>query len=353
MEKLCLMEERSFVNSGQYVYDLTEKSGHNGGTKTANNAYPGTPLTSLHRRANNHSAYSFANTPYTPRRPRVSSMHSVLHQTNRSQAWIVDEKTKKLPFVTKSVHLRECFAEFLGTLVLVCFGVGVNNQVVLSADANGTWLSINICWGIGILIGVYVAEGVSGAHLNTVVTFAHAVYGRVPWWKVPGYALSQTLGAFVGAGLVYVLEYQKLRAEDPDKELMQSNFATYPSDDISNYTAFYSEALATAMLLLAIYAITDEKNRAAGPVGTPFAFALLIMGLGMAFGMNTGFAMNPARDFGPRLMTYCAGYGSKVFTDNDYYFWIPIFGPLVGGIVGAGAYILLVQIQHDDDEDEE
>ncbi|RLN87536.1 hypothetical protein BBJ28_00014283 [Nothophytophthora sp. Chile5] len=273
-------------------------------------------------------------------------MHSLLHQTNRSQVWPIGENRELLPFVSKSVHLRECFAEFLGTLVLICFGVGVNNQVVLSADANGTWLSINICWGIGVLIGVYVAEGVSGAHLNTAVTFAHAVFGRIAWWKVPGYAFAQTLGAFCAAALIYVLQYQRLMLEDPNQETMQANFATYPSEGVSNLTAFFTEALATGVLLLAIYAITDEKNRAAGPVGTPFAFALLFMGLGMAFGMNTGYAANPARDLGPRLFTLMAGYGTKVFTASAYYFWIPIVGPIVGGVMGAGTYVFFVQAQH-------
>ncbi|KAG7398337.1 hypothetical protein PHYBOEH_011245 [Phytophthora boehmeriae] len=350
------MAEPSFVSSGKYVADLTENSAHHAGDeKRKFKRYPSTPRTPMHRPPNSHATdYNFANTPYTPRRiPRSTSTHSMLHQTNRSQAWIVDEKTKELPFITKSVHMRECFAEFLGTLVLACFGLGVNNQVTLSKEANGTWLSGNICWGIAVLMGVYVAEGVSGAHLNTAVTFTHAVYGRIPWWKVPGYAASQTFGAFVGAGLVYVLSYQKLVDEDPGKETMQANFATYPSDVISNLTAFYSEAFATGILLLAIYAITDERNRGAGPVGTPFAFSLLFMALGMAFGMNTGYALNPARDFGPRVMTFFAGYGTKVFTANDYYFWIPIVGPIIGGVIGAGAYILLVQIQHDDDEDEE
>jgi aquaporin-7 len=348
------MEGPSFVNSGQYASDLIEKSGHHSGKAPNLNRYPSTPHTPMHRRQGNHSGYNFANTPYTPRRlPHSGSMHSMLHQTNRTQIWLADDTTKKLPIVFKSVHLRECFAEFLGTLMLCAFGLGVNNQVALSGEANGTWLSINICWGIGLLMGVYVAEGVSGAHLNPAVTFTHAMYGRLPWWKYPGYAFSQTFGAFVAAGLVYLYQYQNITTEDPDKLTMQANFATFPSDKISNLTAFYSEALATALLLLAIYAITDERNRGAGAVGTPFAFALLFMGLGMAFGMNTGYALNPARDFGPRLMTLCAGFGGKVFTAHSTYFWIPIFGPMLGGLIGAGAYILLVQIQHDVDEDDE
>ncbi|KAE8908668.1 hypothetical protein PF007_g20262 [Phytophthora fragariae] len=132
-------------------------------------------------------------------------------------------------------------------------------------------------------MGVYCSEGVSGAHLNCAVTFAvtfaHAVYDRLPWWKLPGYWISQVVGAFVGAAAIYLLNYQKIQKLDPDKETTQSNFATYPSSDINNATAFYTEALATGMLLLCIYAITDQHNRSPGTVGTPFAFALMIMAL--------------------------------------------------------------------------
>ncbi|KAG6572562.1 putative aquaporin [Phytophthora cinnamomi] len=249
-------------------------------------------------------------------------------------------------FAVQSVHVRECLAEFLGTFVMIVFGMGVNNQVTNSQDANGTWLSINMCWGIGVLIGVYCSEGVSGANLNTAVTLAHCVYGRLPWWKAPGYMLSQLLGAFCGAFVIYVMQYQNLNVIDPHRETTQSSFATYPSANISNYTAFYTEFIGTAMLVLSIYAITDKRNRPAGPVGAPFAFCLMIMALGMAFGMNTGYAVNPARDFGPRLFTFCAGWGSKVFTTRSYYFWIPLVADSLGGVCGAGLYRVLVEIHH-------
>ncbi|CEG49722.1 hypothetical protein L915_13027 [Plasmopara halstedii] len=268
-----------------------------------------------------------------------------LHHTNRSPL-LSDEEQHKPWFVTNKVHVRECLAELLGTFVMICFGMGVNNQVSLSEETNGTWLSINMAWGIGVLMAVYCSEGVSGAHLNPSVTLAHCVYGRLAWWKMPGYCLSQFLGAFTGAAAIYLLDYQRIQKVDPNLDRTQGNFATYPNDDISNYTAFYTEVLATGMLLLCIYAITDQHNRSPGTVGTPFAFALMIMALGMSFGMNTGYAMNPARDVGPRFFTYLVGYGSKVWTARNYYFWIPIVGPLVGGVIGAGMYTLLVQVQH-------
>jgi aquaporin-7 len=284
----------------------------------------------------------FAATPYTPR--AIDMCDRSLHHTNRSQYEAqFDHETRW--FVTTHPHFRECLTEFLGTFVMVVFGMGVNNQVVLSEGKNGTWLSINMAWGIAVLMGVYVSEGVSGAHMNCAVTFAHAVYGRLPWWKVPGYWASQVVGAFVGACAAYVLHYERLKRADPSQETTFHNFATHP-EDISNLTAFYTEVLATAMLLLCIYAITDQRNRSPGTVGTPFAFCLMIMALGMSFGMNSGYAMNPARDFGPRFLMFLVGYGSKVFTEYDCYFLIPIFGPLVGGVIGAGMYTFLVQVQH-------
>ncbi|GMF16623.1 unnamed protein product [Phytophthora lilii] len=330
------MEEASFVHSGD-IFSLTDKSGYQ------------IPYYSK----NGGDVVRGGNVGHRRRIPRSYSTHSVLHETNRSQIYITGSAREHIPFVTKSVHTRECLAEFLGTMVFICFGVGVNNQVNLSDDANGTWPSVNICWGIGVLIGVYIAEGISGAHLNTAVTFTHAVFGRLPWWKVPGYALAQTMGAFCASALIYVLHYQRLMEEDPNGETTQGNFATYPKDNISNLTAFYSETLGTAFLLMAIYAITDERNRGAGPVGTPFAFAMLFMALGMAFSMNTGYALNPARDFGPRLFTLLAGYGPKVFSANAHYFWVPIIGPLVGGVMGAGSYFFIVQLQHGDDDENE
>ncbi|POM57443.1 Aquaporin [Phytophthora palmivora] len=259
---------------------------------------------------------------------------------------VTEKRTGMYRFAVQSVHLRECLAEFLGTYVMIVFGMGVNNQVTNSENANGTWLSINICWGIGVMIGVYCSEGISGANLNTAVTLAHCVYGRLPWWKAPGYMFSQFLGAFCGAFTIWVMQWQNLNKVDPNRETTQSSFATYPAEGISNLTAFYTEFIGTAMLVLAIYAITDTKNRPAGKYGNAFAFALMIMALGMAFGMNTGYAVNPARDFGPRLFTLCAGWGTKTFTSHHYYFWIPIVSDLLGGVCGAGLYRLMVEIHH-------
>lgn len=249
-------------------------------------------------------------------------------------------------FVVQSTHLRECLAEFLGTFVMICFGFGVNNQVVLSKEKNGTWLSINMCWGVGVMLGVHCADGISGAHLNPAVTVAMATYNRLAWWKVPGYILAQLLGAFVGAAAIYALDYEMLNVVDPERTFTRGNFATYPSADIGNLTAFYTEFLATALLVLGVFAITDKRNRPASPFGVPLHFMVLIWAIGMAFGMNTGYAINPARDFAPRIFTSIAGWGSQVFTLRNHYFWIPVVAPICGGVVGGGAYRLFVEMHH-------
>lgn len=251
-------------------------------------------------------------------------------------------------FVIQSVHLRECLAEFIGTFIMIMFGLGVNNQVGLSDDVNGTWLSINICWGIGIMVGVHAAEGVSGAHFNPSVTLANVVYRGMPAWKLPGYVAAQTLACFLGAACIFALNFNRLNVVDPDRTTSRSHYTTFPSDVITNYTAFYSEFLATAMTVMGVFAITDKRNRPAGPYGGPIAFGLLIMAIGMAFGYNTGYALNPARDFGPRLFLSMAGWGSDVFTLRHYYFWIPLVAPLLGGLTGAGMYIVCVQHHHPD-----
>jgi MIP family channel proteins len=276
---------------------------------------------------NVESGGAYTRAPETPRTPPLDSSHH-----NK--------------FAVQSVHLRECMAEFLGTFVLVCFGLGVNNQVGLSNNVYGTWLSTNICWGLAVMLGVYATTGVSCGHLNPSVTFASAVYDKLAWRKVPGYIALQLLGAFCAAFIIYCLNYQTLNLVDPQRLTSQAYFATYPLPHISNLTAFYTEFLGTAFFVLGVFAITDKHNRPSSAFGAPIVFALLFMAIGMAFGMNTGYAINPARDFGPRLFTSMAGWGSKVFTTRDYYFWIPVVASLVGGVAGGGFYKLLVEMHH-------
>jgi MIP family channel proteins len=247
------------------------------------------------------------------------------------------------------VHVRDCLAEFLGTFLLVGFGLGVNNQVALNGGDRGDWLSVNVGWGIGLFLGASAAVGVSGGHLNPAVTLTMAWFGHLPWNKVPGYILAQTVAAFVAAIVVCILYYPLYDIKDPTRTIAQAYYATYPAEHIGNLNAFVTEFFGTAMLLLGILAITDAKNAPASPSSTPVQLMLLLTGLGICFGSNTGYALNPARDFGPRLMTACFGWGVRVFTIADGYFWIPIVAPCLGGIAGGYFYRFCVSNLHPTD----
>jgi MIP family channel proteins len=242
---------------------------------------------------------------------------------------------------------RELFAEFLGTLVLLAFGAGVVAQVVLSGEKNGVYLSINLAWGFAVTMGIYVAGGVSGAHLNPAVTLGLAVRNQFPWRKLVPYWGAQVAGAFAGAALAFTVYREAFNAFDGGVRAIAGEkgtagiFATYPAPFLSTMGGLVDQIVGTALLMLVICAIGDARNNATGNVG-PIVVGFLVMVIGMAFGLNAGYAINPARDFGPRLFTAVAGWGGGVFTANQYYFWVPIVGPLIGGPLGAWVYDALI-----------
>jgi MIP family channel proteins len=242
---------------------------------------------------------------------------------------------------------RELYAEFLGTLVLIAFGAGVVAQVVLSEKQNGQYLSINLAWGFAVTMGIYIAGGVSGAHLNPAVSFALAVRRDFAWSKFIPYAVAQTAGAFTGAAIVFLVYHSAFNNFDGGTRMIAGDkgtagiFATYPQPYLSNTGALIDQIVGTALLLMVIRGIGDARNNGAGNLG-PIVVGFLVMALGMAYGLNAGYAINPARDLGPRLFTALAGWGSDVFRANHYYFWVPIVGPLVGGPLGAIVYDKLI-----------
>ncbi|RLN90238.1 hypothetical protein BBJ28_00005670 [Nothophytophthora sp. Chile5] len=249
-------------------------------------------------------------------------------------------------YVIKNSALREVFAEFVAVFVMMSFGLGATSQSILSGGVYGDFTQIVLGWGIGVLFGIHFAGGVSGSHLNPAVTTTVALFGMFPWKKVPGYLAAQTLGAYLAALFVYILYRPLLNAADPDRETTHAIFATYPNEYVPNFTAFLTEVFGTALLLAGIFAVLDPHNRPASPFSAPTAVALLVVGIGMAFGVNTGCAINPARDFGPRLMMLTAGWGTHVFSLHHYYFWVPIVGPTLGGAIGGGIYVALIGHHH-------
>ena len=239
----------------------------------------------------------------------------------------------------------ELAAEFAGTFILILFGVGVVAQVV--AGGIGDHDSIAWAWGLGVTLGVYVAARISGAHLNPAVTIALAAFRGFPWRKVLPYSLAQTLGAFVAALLVRWNYSEVIAAIDPDHTIdTQGIFSTLPGNGtlpVGTWGAFRDQVIGTAILLFLILAIVDLRNSSPGANLAPFVIGLIVVGIGMAWGTDAGYAINPARDFGPRLLSFVTGYGEAWRDQNgDIYFWVPIVGPIIGGLIGALLYDLLV-----------
>jgi MIP family channel proteins len=247
---------------------------------------------------------------------------------------------------------REAAAEFLGTFVLILLGVGVVAQTVLSREANGSYLAINLAWGIAVMAGVYVAGGVSGAHLNPAVTLALAVRRGFPWTKVPPFVVAQLAGAFVASAVVYVTYHEAFAAFDGGARQVLGPqgtagiFATYPQPFLSTFGGFIDQVVGTAVLMAAILAFTDQRNNATPPWLTPIIVGAIVAVIGMSFGFNAGYAINPARDLGPRLFTAVAGWRGEVFTAASAWWWVPVVAPCVGAVVGALTYDLLVTRHH-------
>jgi glycerol uptake facilitator protein len=237
--------------------------------------------------------------------------------------------------------IGELVAEFFGTMILILFGVGVVAQVV--AGGIGNHDSIAWSWGLGVMLGVYVAGRISGAHLNPAVTLALAVFKGFEWRKVIPYSIAQFLGAFFAALIVRWNYTEVLHKFDPGLTIKsQGVFSTLPGNGalpVTTWGGFRDQIIGTAILLFMILAITDVASSPPAANLAPFIIGLLIVGIGMAWGTDAGYAINPARDFGPRLAEFLTGYGGAMRDqNNDFYFWVPIVAPLIGGVLGAGLY---------------
>jgi MIP family channel proteins len=245
--------------------------------------------------------------------------------------------------------MRELLAEFLGTFTLIVFGVGVVAQVLLSRNTAGTYLSINIAWGLAVTMGCYVAAGVTGAHLNPAVTVALATHRRFPWNKVLPYSAAQVAGAFAASAVVFLVYHEALAAFDGGVRQVVGPqgtagiWATYPQPFLSNVPGgFIDQVVGTALLVGVIFGITDSRNSPAPAGLAPVVVGLLVVLIGATFGFNSGYAINPARDFGPRLFTAVAGWGGEVFRAANSWWWVPIVAPIVGGVIGGWVYDVFV-----------
>ncbi|XP_041075053.1 aquaporin-9-like isoform X2 [Polyodon spathula] len=211
-------------------------------------------------------------------------------------------------FALRNSLVKEALAEFLGTFLLILFGVGSVAQAVLSRGSMGDPLTIHIGFTLAVTMAVYVAGGVSDAFLDYT-----------------GGVLTVT-GPNATAHI----------------------FSSYPGKHLSILNGFIDQVIGTGALLLCILAILDNKNKGAPKGMEPLVIGLIIMVIGVSMGLNCGYPINPARDLSPRLFTAMAGWGTEVFSAGNHWWWIPVAGPLVGGMVGAVIYVLFIELHHTD-----
>src|SRR5579863_2374276 len=251
--------------------------------------------------------------------------------------------------------LGEMIGEFFGTMVLILFGDGCVATFALFTNIGASnaatpfaneWIVIILGWGLAVMLGIYVCGAISGAHLNPAVTLALASRGKLAWSKVLPYWLAQVLGAFVAAMILYFVYQGAIQHAITLVAAGQSTnvadvaggiFYTSPKAFVGTFGAFGDEFIGSALLVGLIFAIVDGRNQPVQGNLNPLIIGFLIVAIGASFGLNTGYAINPARDFGPRLWMALVS-GGQSFSVNNFYFWLPIVAPLAGGVVGAFIY---------------
>uniref|UniRef100_A0A673LMM2 Aquaporin-10-like n=1 Tax=Sinocyclocheilus rhinocerous TaxID=307959 RepID=A0A673LMM2_9TELE len=271
----------------------------------------------------------------------------------------------------KSSLFRECLAEFFGVYILILFGCGSVAQVTTSQNTKGEYLSINLGFALGTTFGIYVAKGVSGAHLNPAVSLTLCVLGRFSWTCLPFYVCSQLLGAFLAAATVAlqyygenfpahtclftdaIMDFTGGHLTVSGATATAGIFSTYPADYLSLWGGVVDQIIGTAALLVCVLALGDPRNTPAPPGLEPVLVGAAVLVIGISMGSNSGYAINPARDFGPRLFSYITGWGDEVFRAGHGWWWVPVFVTCVGALLGALLYELLIGVHHPDSEPED
>ena len=229
-------------------------------------------------------------------------------------------------------------AEYIGTMFIILLGNGVVANVLLakSKGQNGGWIVITFGWAIAVFVGVYSSATVSGAHLNPAISIALAAIGKFEWALVPSYILAQLLGAMTGSFLMW-LAYKKHFDEVNDADAMMAIFCTAPA--IRNTVAnLATEIIGTFVLMLGVLFIAAPQNSLGALDALPVA--LLVLGIGLSLGGPTGYAINPARDLGPRIIHFILPIKNKRNSDWSYS-WVPVVGPVIGALIAAGVWSLL------------
>ncbi len=246
----------------------------------------------------------------------------------------------------RKTFLGECISEFIGSWILLFIGSGCVASLVLNGAPATQW-EISIIWGLGVTIAIYITGAVSGTHINPAVTLALAAYRDFPKNKILGYIVAQLLGTFSGAATTYLLYKNAFLEFEKTNNIIRGSveslasagvFSTYPKSYLNNFEAMFVEIVITMFLVMVIFAVTDDKNSGAPKSNlAPIMIGLTIAIIGGSFGSLTGFAMNPARDFGPKLFAMMSGWG-KISLGINNYFWVPIVGPIIGGLIGGFVY---------------
>ena len=246
-----------------------------------------------------------------------------------------------------------------GTFLLLVIGNGVVASVNL-LNKQADWIVITTAWGLAVALAVFVSARLSGGHLNPAVTLAMATRGEIGWSAVLPYWFAQLAGAFCGAVVIYADYSSAFAAFEQANHIVRGTlvdgklagpadggagiFATYPKYD-NLMGNLFSEFLGTALLLFGVRAVTDKHNAAPRMNLEPVLIGVVVWAIGLSIGGLTGYAINPARDLGPRLASCVLGWGTAVFRSHDYYFWVPLVAPMIGGIFGIHVYDLAIHRQ--------
>ncbi len=245
----------------------------------------------------------------------------------------------------------ELIAEAVAVLIIISFGDSAAAMYFLykpSPYQHAYW-GLCIAWGLGVSIAIYVTGSISGTHANPAITLALALYREFSWQKVVPYCVAQTVGGFLGAVLVYILFQPVIDHFNSASGLTRAAggaaavFFTHNGLAVTPVHAFSDQIILTAFLLFGIFAITEQYNEMAPQANSSaLIIGLLVATIGASMGYLEAWAINPARDFGPRLFCFFAGWGAAALPSPGHYWWVPIAGPLAGGVIGAGAYQVLI-----------
>ena len=248
--------------------------------------------------------------------------------------------------------LGEYLAEAVAMLIIIGLGDSVAGMyTVFSPNPYaGSYWGVCISWGLAVTLAIYATGSISGTHANPAVTLALALYRKFPWRKVAPYCIAQVIGGLLGAALVYSLysplidHFNALANLTRDQGGAAAMFFTHPAAFITPLHAFYDEVVLTGFLVFGIFAITEQYNEMAPQANSSaLMIGLLIAVIGASMGYLEAWPLNPARDLGPRLFCYFAGWGAAAFPSPQNYWWVPIAGPLAGGVAGGAAYQYLVR----------